>query len=195
MTYSADFIRVSRNVRLETDRLILREHRLEDLLPLHAILSDPAATWYLPFMRKDELAETESYLRSAMRDAERPIRLRYNLAVEEKATGALLGSVGLHMIDGTTEGSHYGLGYFIRPESWNLGYATEAAREALRFMFSGNAYRVSAACLAENLGSRCVAEKCGMTQEALLLAHTWHEGKWRDCVMYRLLKEEYEDNR
>ena len=181
----------SHEVWLETPRLILREHRLADLEPLHAILTDPAATWYLPFMRKEELAETESYLRSAMRDADRPVRLRFNLAVEEKATGALLGSVGLHMIDGTAEGAHYGLGYFIRPVSWNLGYASEAAREALRFVFGGNARRVSASCLAENLGSRRVAEKCGMTQEALLVAHTWHEGEWRDCAVYRMLREEY----
>lgn len=192
MTYSPDFIRASRNLRLETPRLLLREHRPDDLKPLHAILSDPAATWYLPFMRKEELTETESYLRSAMRDRERPVRVRYNLAVEDKADGALLGSVGLHVIDGTAEGAHYGLGYFIRPESWNMGYATEAVREALRFMFLGNACRVSASCLAENLGSRRVAEKCGMKQEALLLSHTWHEGAWRDCVMYRLLKEEYD---
>ncbi len=191
MTYTPEFAEKSRNVRLETERLILREHRLADLEPLHAILTDPAATWYLPFMRKEELAETESYLRSAMRDADRPFRLRFNLAVEEKASGALLGSVSLHMIDGTAEGAHYGLGYFIRPASWNLGYASEAAREALRFVFGGNARRVSASCLAENLGSRRVAEKCGMTQEALLVAHTWHEGEWRDCAVYRMLREEY----
>ena len=191
MTYTPEFAEKSRHVRLETERLILREHRLADLEPLHAILTDPSATWYLPFMRKEELAETESYLRSAMRDADRPVRLRFNLAVEEKASGALLGSVGLHMIDGTAEGAHYGLGYFIRPASWNLGYASEAAREALRFVFGGNARRVSASCLAENLGSRRVAEKCGMTQEALLIAHTWHEGEWRDCAVYRMLREEY----
>lgn len=188
---NADFAEASRNVRLETPRLILREHRAEDLASLHAILSDPAATWYLPFMRKEDPTETECYLRSVMRDAERPIRLRYNLAVEERATGALLGSVGLHVIDGNPDGAHYGLGYFIRPGQWNLGYATEAARAALGFVFSGNACRVSASCLAENLGSRRVAEKCGMTQEGLLVAHTWHDGQWKDCAVYRVLREEW----
>ena len=190
MTYSAEFSEQSRNVRLETPRLIVREHRLEDLVPLHAILSDPAATWYLPFMHKAAIGETEAYLRSVMRDAERPIRQRYNLIVEDRTTGDVLGSVGLHVIDGTAEGAHYGLGYFLRPDSWNRGYTTEAARAALRFIFGGNARRVSASCLAENLGSRRVAEKCGMTQEGLLKAHTWHDGQWRDCAVYRLLREE-----
>ena len=178
-------------VRLETERLILREHATGDLEPLHAILSDPAATWYLPGMYKRELVETEAYLRSVMRDAESHHRLRYNLAVEDRRTGALLGSVGLHVIESAPQGAHYGLGYFLRPDVWNRGYATEAARAALDFIFQGNACRVSASCLAENIGSRRVAEKCGMTQEGLLVEHTWHDGRWKDCAVYRLLKEEY----
>ena len=191
MTYTPEFAAKSRCVRLETPRLIVREHRLEDLIPLHVILTDPAATWYIPSMRKESEGETEAYLRGVMRDAERPIRLRYNLVIEEKDTGALLGSVGLHRIDGTSEGAHYGLGYFLRPDRWNRGFTTEAARAALGFLFGGNACRVSASCLAENLGSRRVAEKCGMTQEALLKSHTWHDGQWKDCAVYRVFREDY----
>lgn len=178
-------------VRLKTERLLLREHTAGDLEPLHAILSNPAATWYLPGMHKNELVETEAYLRSVMRDADSHHRLRYNLAVEDGKTGALLGSVSLHVIESVPQGAHYGLGYFLRPDVWNQGYATEAARAALAFIFQGNACRVSASCLAENIGSRRVAEKCGMTQEGLLRAHTWHDGQWKDCAVYRLLREEF----
>ena len=99
--------------------------------------------------------------------------------------------MGLHLIDGGTEGAHYGLGYFIRPDLWNRGLATEAAMAALDFIFAGNACRVSAACLAENLASRRVLEKCGMRQEGLLKKHTWHDGQWKDCAVYAVLKEEY----
>ena len=178
-------------VRLRTPRLALREHRAEDLRPLHAILSDPTVTWYLPGMHKQALVETEAYLRSVMRDAESHHRLRYNLAVEDGATGELIGSVGLHVIESAPRGAHYGLGYFLRPDCWNQGFASEAARAALEFIFDGNACRVSASCLAENIGSRRVAEKCGMTQEGLLKAHTWHDGQWKDCAVYRVLEEEF----
>lgn len=178
-------------VLLNTPRLVLREHRPNDLAPLHAILTDPAVTWYLPAMRKADAEETEAYLRSVMRDAERHHRLRYNLAVERAGTGELLGSVGLHVIESAPQGAHYGLGYFLRRDAWNRGYATEAVRAALDFIFSANACRVSASCLAENLGSRRVAEKCGMTQEGLLKAHTWHDGRWKDCAVYAVLREEY----
>lgn len=192
MTGIVDRSQNTHDIVLTTPRLILREHRPEDLMPLHEILSDPAATWSIPSMRKAGLDETEAYLRSVMRDAERHHRLRYNLAVESRESGRLLGSVGMHLIEGEIEGAHYGMGYFIRPDAWNRGYATEAARAMLTFMFRGNACRVSASCLAENIGSRRVAEKCGMTQEGLLVRHTWHDGQWKDCAVYRLLKEEFD---
>ena len=173
-------------------RLLLREHRPEDLEPLHGLLSDPAVTWYIPSMYRADIQETESYLRSVMRDAEAPSRLRYNFIVQERSADALAGCVGLHVIDGDRGGAHYGLGYFMRPDLWNQGFATEAVRAALEFMFAGNAWRVSASCLAENLGSRRVLEKCSFTQEGLLKRHTWHDGQWKDCAVYRLLKEEYD---
>lgn len=163
-------------------------------MPLHAILCDPVATWYIPDMYKADITETEAYLGSVMRDKDLGLRLRWNLIAEERDTGAVLGSVGLHAIDCTPDGAHYGLGYFIRPDRWNLGYATEAARAALDFIFEGNAWRVSASCLAENIGSRRVLEKCGMKQEGLLKAHTWHEGQWKDCAVYRILRSEWRDN-
>ena len=191
MTGITDLSSNTHVVCLVTPRLVLREHRPEDLLPLHAILSDPSATWYLPDMHKAELCETEDYLRKVMQDAEKHLRLRYNLVIGQGDTGALVGSVGLHVIDGNGEGAHYGLGYFIRPDLWNQGLATEAARAALDFIFAGNACRVSAACLAENLASRRVLEKCGMRQEGLLKKHTWHDGRWKDCTVYAVLKEEY----
>lgn len=178
-------------VRVETGCLILREHRWEDLAALHGMLSDPAVTWYIPDMYRASLDETEGYLRAVMRDAEANLRMRYNLIIAARDGGAVVGSVGLHVIDGGADGAHYGMGYFIRSDLWNRGYATEAARAALAFAFGGNAWRVSASCLAENLGSRRVLEKCGMTQEGLLKKHTWHDGRWKDCAVYAVLREEY----
>ena len=105
------------------------------------------------------------------------------------ATGEAMGSVGLHVIDGGASGVHYGLGYFIRRGRWNRGYATEAVSAALGFIFAADACRVTASCLAENLSSRRVLEKCGFSQEGLMKQHTWHDGEWKDCAVYGLLKD------
>ena len=177
-------------MRIEAPRLLLRDHLPEDLSPLHAALSDPAVVWYLPDMYRRDEGETQEYLSSCMRDVDIAPRTRYNLAVVTRE-GEYLGDVGLRHIDGPTNAAHYTLGYFLRFDRWNLGYATEAVHGALGFIFENGACRLSAACLAENLASRRVLEKCGFTQEALLMAHTWHDGHWKDCAVYRLLKNEY----
>ena len=126
-----------------------------------------------------------------MRDIDAAPRMRYNLAITDRE-GDYLGEINLHYIDGTPEDAHCGLGYFIRHDRWNLGIATEAVAAASKFIFENGASRLSAACLAENLASRRVLEKCGFTQEGLLKAYRWHDGMWRDCAVYRLLRDEYD---
>ena len=178
-------------IRIETPRLTLRDHRMDDAAALHAILSDPAATWYIPSMHRETLEDTEGYLRSALRDMGACPRLRYNLAIAD-GQDACIGEVGLHLIDGPADAGCWGLGYYVRPDMWNRGYATEAVGAALEFVFARGARRVSASCLAENVSSRTVLWKCGFTREATLIAHTWHDRQWKDCVVYRLLREEYQ---
>ena len=178
-------------IRIETPRLILREHRPEDLLPLHAILHDPAVTWSIQSMYREAPEDTDGYLRSVLNDQNAMPRLRYNLAIAD-SEDRCVGEVGLHFIDGTMDDGCWGLGYYLRQDLWNQGFATEAARAALGFIFSRGASRVSASCLAENLGSRMVLWKCGFTREGLLKAHTWHDGRWKDCAVYRLLKSEWQ---
>ncbi len=180
-------------IRIQTPRLVLREHRMDDAPALHAILSDPAATWYIPDMHRDQPGDTEGYLRSTLRDRQAHPRLRYNLAVAD-GQDVCIGEVGLHLIDGPVDGGCWGLGYYLRADLWGQGLATEAAGAALGFIFGLGARRVFASCLAENLGSRAVLWKCGFTREATLRSHTWHDGQWKDCAVYRLLREEWEES-
>jgi RimJ/RimL family protein N-acetyltransferase len=81
-------------IRLETPRLVLREHVPGDLMPLHAMLSDPATTWYIPDLYHADIAETDAYLHAVMRDDEASFRLRYNLMVVERISGEAAGSLG-----------------------------------------------------------------------------------------------------
>ncbi len=178
-------------IRIETPRLILRDHVPEDLELLHAVLHDRAVTWSMQSMYRETLADTDGYLRSVLRDLDAAPRLRYNLAIAD-SDDRCVGEVGLHLIDGMLDDGCWGLGYYLRHDLWNRGYATEAVRGALGFIFSRGARRVSASCLAENLGSRTVLWKCGFTREGLLKAHTWHDGEWKDCAVYRLLRSEWQ---
>ena len=60
------------------------------------------------------------------------------------------------------DGESAELGYFIDPEHWNHGYASEALKAAVDELFLRGYRRVRAGYFEENGASCRVMEKCGM---------------------------------
>ena len=176
-------------IHIRTPRLLIREHSIEDLAPLHALMSDATAMYYLPDLLKSSLSETRAHLEISIRAMNAQPRLRFFAAVEDD--DGFAGEVGYHVLEASSMGDHVSLGYFFNPDRWNMGYATEAARAMIEYAFENGAFRISASCLAENIGSRRVLEKSGLIQEGCLKAHTWHDGHWKDRVVFRLLRPEW----
>lgn len=84
-------------------------------------------------------------------------------AVEEKATGTLVGRVGYTNQPGWPA---FELGWTIIPEYQGRGYATEAARMLLQYAFTTlDQPRVTSLIHPDNAPSRRVAEKLGQTIE------------------------------
>ena len=54
------------------------------------------------------------------------------------------------------------IGYFIDPKYWNQGYATEALKEAIKYLFRMGYLHVTASHFAINPASGRVMEKAGM---------------------------------
>lgn len=54
------------------------------------------------------------------------------------------------------------IGYFIDPKYWNQGYATEALKEAIKYLFRMGYLHVTASHFKENPASGRVMEKVGM---------------------------------
>ena len=91
-----DFIKETQNavpgaIRLETARMILRDHRLEDLESHHEILSDPEVMYYLPDIMTHSLEESRRDLETSVRAVTAQPRREYFLRMEEKGTGELIG--------------------------------------------------------------------------------------------------------
>jgi RimJ/RimL family protein N-acetyltransferase len=107
---------------LETDRLIIRAHTpddLEDLLVFHA---DAEVTRYIPWpVRTRE--QTVEALAKKLVSATAPAPGRWlDLAIEERATGTVIGGVVLKREPGTDAE----IGYVLRRDRWGQGLATEA---------------------------------------------------------------------
>jgi ribosomal-protein-alanine N-acetyltransferase len=144
---------------LETQRLVLREFQFEDLDALAAILCDRATMRYYPV----------SFDKAAVADWIQRNRTRYAndghglWAMILKSTRELIGDCGLvrQSVDAVDE---IEIGYHVRRDLWNQGYASEAARACRDYGFANlKVDRLISLIRPENLASRRVAEKNGMT--------------------------------
>jgi len=178
-------------IRLITERLIIRDPLPTDITDWHRLISDSKTMYYLPGIITCSLEESQQNLDVAVNEASSSNRTKYFFAIEHKETGAVIGSVGYTVTGATPLGKIVGLGYFMLPEFHGKGIMPEAVREVIRFAFEENGvYRISTGCLAENVASERVMQKCGMFREAEFKCHTWHDGRMKDRVEYRLLRDE-----
>ena len=178
---------------LETERMILRDHRWEDLDSHHGLISDPDTMYYLPDILTQTKEESRMDLESSIEAIGKPDRREYFLRMEDKETGELIGETGYTVMQETPVGKLVHAGYFSRRKFWGQGYMTEAFGEILRFAFEeNNVFRLTTGCDPENKGSERVMIKCGLTKEADMKQKVWMDGRMRDRVEYRMLREDWE---
>jgi RimJ/RimL family protein N-acetyltransferase len=147
---------------IETERLRLRGHRLDDFRDCAAMWADPIVTRHIggkPFSEEEVWARLLRYVGHW-----EWMGFGY-WALEEKDTGDFLGELGFADYKRDMEPplkSVPELGWALASRVHGKGYATEAVRAAV-FWGQGHFGRARTVCLIhpENLASIRVAEKCG----------------------------------
>ena len=177
---------------LETERLILRDYVETDFDDYYRLKSDAKTMYYLQDIQLFTEEDAYEDFQMVLEDSKKPDRKFYFMHMELKDSHEQVGSVGYTVTEGTPVGKLVHAGYFIYPKFWGKGYTTEALRRILEFAFWDNdVYRVTTGCLAENVGSERVMQKCGLIKEAVHVDYEWHDGKMKTRLEYRLLKEEW----
>lgn len=144
---------------IETDRLLLRQFKPDDLDALAELFADPLVVKYLGSGEPASRAETEAALCSIISHWERHGFGRW--AAVYKPTGGLIGYGGLRSFHGEPE-----LVYLLGRPYWRRGLATEMALASLKFGFEGLRFeRIIAMAKTQNVRSHRVLEKSGMRFE------------------------------
>ena len=153
---------------IETERLVLRELTLDDVDAIFAIVGDPETMKYYPRrFSRDDAADWVN------RNLERYRRDGFSLyAVSLKTDSSeVIGDCGLIRQDVEGE-SMIEVAYHFRRDCWGKGYATEAAKSCMAYAFEQlDAPKVVSLIRAENVPSRRVAERNGMTIERQVMFH------------------------
>lgn len=182
-------------IQLATTRLVIRDHRQEDLDAYHKLLSNPNVM-FRHSSTSCNLEQSRERLQKSIEQIDLPQRKLYFFCIENRITSEFIGEIGYTVNEFTRVGKLVGAGYFVHDKYWGKGYTTEAMREVIRFAFEENdVYRIEAGCLKENIASERVMQKCGFTKEAELKEYQWHDGQLKDRILYRLLRSEWLQNR
>ena len=152
--------------QVETARLLLRPWRDADLERLVALYADPRVSRYLsldgrPWPRERSVTAFEHFVRQWDQKGFGP------WAVIDKRTGGWVGEIGLNELPDWPGPHKIEVGWELHPSVWGQGLATEGGRAAVRHGFETVGLdRIISAARADNLASRRVMEKCGLSFQA-----------------------------
>jgi [ribosomal protein S5]-alanine N-acetyltransferase len=169
---------------LETARLRLRpylESDIEELLPLIGAREVAATTLRISHPYTEQDAKAFLLL------VQEPGRIW--LVVSLRSDGRQIGGIGLTV---DQQHQHAELGYWLGAQYWGKGYATEAAREMLRFGFEDlRLHRIYASHFKHNPASGRVLVKLGMRHEGCQREHLRKWDLFVDSELYGLLRQEW----
>jgi RimJ/RimL family protein N-acetyltransferase len=148
---------------METERMILRAHTLEDLLPYCAMESDPAVRQFVGGSPRP-FDEAKKRFLAGLPSAEGQLSLR---ALVLKSEGVYIGRAGLYPQHGS--GGHVhgeaSISFFLARGYWGRGLATEAGAALVRHGFDNlGLIRIVTTIDARNAASRRVLETLGFKQ-------------------------------
>lgn len=83
------------------------------------------------------------------------------------------------------------IGILLVPDQRGKGHGTRAQRLLAEYLFAHTpAERVQASTDLDNVAEQRSLEKAGFTREGVLRHWQWRQGRWRDMVVYSMLRGE-----
>ncbi len=170
---------------MRTARLLIRPFHPGDYLDLFEYLSLAEIYTYEPGAPLSLAGAKELA-------AERSQGTNFLAAILQKEM-KLIGHVSLFPVE-RKECATWEIGYIFSPTYQNQGFATEAAKAVIAYAFNElGAHRVRGRCNPDNVASRRVLEKCGLTREAHFRQNVFfrrdRQGRpiWVDTYEYAIL--------
>lgn len=178
---------------IETDRLLLRQWRDEDLQPFAEMNSDPEVMRYFPSIHTLEQSNA-----MAKKCHDLIVERDWGLwAIEVLDTGEFIGFTGLHVPSSALPFFPcVEIGWRIRKQYWRKGYAAEAAKASLWFGFEILSLpEIVSFTSVINLPSIGVMEKIGLKNQHRNFMHPLvpKDHVLEEHVLYAVTKEDWEE--
>ena len=167
----------------ETERLILRRYKKEDIQDLFEYLSDEEVVKYEPY-KPQTFAETKENL-------EWRIGTDEMIAVELKNSHKMIGNVYM----GKRDFEALEIGYVFNRNYWGYGYAAESCKALITLAFSNGVHRIYAECDPNNICSWILLEAFRFQREGQFRKNVFFwkdeagQAIWKDTYVYAKLND------
>jgi RimJ/RimL family protein N-acetyltransferase len=179
---------------LKTARLILRPFQEADLAAFAAYRSDPEVARYQSWEVPYSLAQVKIYFEELRQALPGTPGEWYAFAIERQSNSGIIGDCAFQVL--ASDPLQAQIGYTLAREHWKQGFAAEAVRGLLDYLFEEfNLHRITANCDAENTASFGLLERVGMRREAHFVENIWFKGSWGSEYMYAILRSEWKSLR
>ncbi len=177
-------------LKMETERLIMRPYTLKDAEAVYQVVGRreiaettiniphpyPRGTvdWWINFINEN-IKNDRAY--------------EFGIFLKQKPH-TYIGNCGL--ISLSKQHNNAEIAYFISPDHWGQGYASEAAARIVEFGFRElQLERIGGRCMTKNIGSRQVMEKAGLKYEGLSRHEVLKWDTYEDVWKFGLIREEW----
>jgi len=173
---------------IESKRLILRQLTPEDALDFFACQSDPEVFRYSGRSEETSLESARHTLNILFKRHQERTMLSWAIVLKENQR-----LIGRFQIEEWSDENHRAaVGYLLGRQYWGKGYATEALRAVIAYLFEQTTVnRIDTFTWSENFASARVMEKAGMRFEGLARQKRFAKGAFRDQKSYAILREDF----
>lgn len=176
-------------VFFETRRLRVRAFSSDDVEAFVAYRADPEVARYQSWSDYT-LERGRSFVESLQGAVPGVPGEWFQLALEDRSTGALVGDLALHV--DAAEPRQAEVGFTLAPGQQGQGYATEALTAFLGYAFDTfGLHRVIAVTDALNAPAAGVLERVGLRREAHFRENVFFKGAWGSELLFAVLEREW----
>lgn len=170
---------------LETDRLILREHTLEDARTWFELRHNPDVMRYIDRDSPKDIEEVEGYINGLISGFEQGESMGWAIALKDNPA-QMIGNIVFWRMDFPNYRAE--IGYLIDPKYWRKGIVSEALTAIIAFAFEEmKLHSIEANINPGNEASRKLLLKHGFVKEAYFKEDYFFNGKFLDSEIYSLI--------
>lgn len=175
------------SIKIETERLILKNYCENDLENMYRLKSEPLVWKFSTKITSNKIEDSKSSLESVLKNYAKNNDDFQALFLKD--SGDYIGEAGILTFN--NQNNRAVVGYNLLPKYWNNGYATEITKALVKYLFDyTKTERIEALALEANKASRKVLEKSGFVLEGLLRNFTYINNQYSNVCYFGIIRHD-----